>query len=167
MKSLSKVKKEIKLHSIIYVKNYLFEEWNYRQRKQNLVKKKKERKIFGYLTSGTAQSSQTHPLIYWWSARLFGGGCQQCSLLSSAVGRPFFAQQPATFWFLAVCGCFFEPMGLVTHTVSVTELWCLERRESVFRVTRSKEKSSKNRNITDVWLRNKSNCYIILLPWVV
>ena len=24
----------IKLHSIIYVKNYLFEEWNYRQRKQ-------------------------------------------------------------------------------------------------------------------------------------
>ena len=83
-------------------------------KKANSVKKKK--KILDYLTSGTAQSSQTHSLIYCWSARMFGGGCQQHCLPVVRCRLTFLCQQPVTFWFLAVCCCFFRPMDLVTHT---------------------------------------------------
>ena len=82
-------------------------------KKANSVKKKK---ILDYLTSGTAQSSQTHSLIHCWSARMFGGGCQQCCLPVVRCRLTFLCQQPVTFWFLAVCCCFFRPMDLVTHT---------------------------------------------------
>lgn len=109
-------------------------------KKANLVKKKKKKEKSLVIWHQGQHSHHRHTLSFTDDQQ----GCLEVAAnnalsLSSAVGRPFFAQQPATFWFLAVCGCFLQTHGSCdTHC---ERDWAVMpgKKEVSVQVTRSKE----------------------------
>lgn len=118
--------KIIEVHSIVYVKNYLFEEWNYIKRKQ-IQQKKKKSWIIWHQDCMRQHSHHRHTFSFADHRGWLELVANNAMSLSPAVGWPLFVQKPGTFWPLAVCCHFLRTMALVAHAVSVTELRCLER----------------------------------------
>lgn len=121
--------KIIKPLSAMYSKNYLFEEWDYVKRKQFQQQNKKSlidvRTIWdSTVITDTPSSFANH----WGLSELVANDAMS---LSQAMGWPFFAKQPGTFWSLAVCAAISLAPQILWHIPWVLLSWDAQKVASV------------------------------------